>query len=101
MFRIFVEARTLSRLRPPRSVDSLLHTLHPRLRRQLEQAGAGEVSPQWWNLLKSVDAAFRAADADKALFEESLAALTGLLRRGALGRRGIARATAPRRRQTT
>jgi diguanylate cyclase (GGDEF)-like protein/PAS domain S-box-containing protein len=99
MFRIFVKARTLSRLRPPRSVDSLLHTLHPRLRRQLEQAGAGEVSPQWWNLLKSVDAAFRAADADKALFEESLAALTALLRRAQLGQAESAEHKAARRKK--
>ena len=55
--------------------------MHPRLRRQLEKAPAGEVPPPWRKVLESVDAAYRAADADRALLEESVASLTALLQR--------------------
>lgn len=55
--------------------------MHPRLRRQLDSAGAGEVPPQWRRLLDGVDADYRAADADKALLEESVRTLTALLQR--------------------
>jgi diguanylate cyclase (GGDEF)-like protein/PAS domain S-box-containing protein len=50
--------------------------MHPRLRRQLETAG--EVSQK---LLDAVDAAYRVADADQELLEQSVRALTALLSR--------------------
>ncbi|MGZ6143522.1 MAG: putative bifunctional diguanylate cyclase/phosphodiesterase, partial [Myxococcales bacterium] len=58
--------------------------MHPRLRRQLDMAGKGEVPAEWRKVVESVDAAYRAVDADKALLEESIRALTALLRRAQL-----------------
>ena len=58
--------------------------MHPRLRRQLDMAGKGEVPAEWRKVADAVDAAYRAADADKALLEESIRALTALLRRSQL-----------------
>ena len=55
--------------------------MHPRLRRQLDMAGKGEVPSEWRKLIEAVDAAYRAADADRALLEQSVDALTALLRR--------------------
>ena len=55
--------------------------MHPRLHRQLEKAAPGEVPPPWRKVLDAVDAAYRAADADRTLLEESVASLTTLLQR--------------------
>lgn len=57
--------------------------MHPRLRRQLDSAGAGagEAPPQWRKLIDSIDATYRAVDADRALLEESVSTLTALLAR--------------------
>jgi diguanylate cyclase (GGDEF)-like protein/PAS domain S-box-containing protein len=55
--------------------------MHPRLRRQLDAALAGEVPAQLRKLVGAVDAALRASDADQALLEQSLASMTALLRR--------------------
>ena len=71
--------------------------MHPRLRRQLEKASAGEVPPPWRKVLESVDAAYRAADADRALLEESVASLTTLLQRAQAKEAGAAARTAARR----
>ncbi|MCA1829857.1 MAG: putative bifunctional diguanylate cyclase/phosphodiesterase, partial [Myxococcales bacterium] len=54
---------------------------HPRLRRQLESAGRAQVPAEWKKLVEAIDATYRAADADKALLEDSVRALTALLAR--------------------
>ena len=64
--------------------------MHPRLRRQLEKAAPGEVPAPWRQVLESVDAAYRAADADRTLLEESLASLTALLQRAQVKQAGAA-----------
>ena len=71
--------------------------MHPRLRRQLEKAGAGEVPPPWRQVLESVDAAYRAADVDRALLEESVGSLTALLQRAQLKEAGAQARSAARR----
>ncbi|TMA33304.1 MAG: EAL domain-containing protein [Deltaproteobacteria bacterium] len=60
--------------------------MHPRLRRQLESAGKAQVPAEWRKLVESIDAAYRAADADKELLEESVRALTALLARAQASR---------------
>src|SRR5437588_3500542 len=55
--------------------------MHPRLRRQLESTGKAQVPAEWRRLIDSIDAAYRAADADKALLEDSVRAVTALLAR--------------------
>ena len=64
--------------------------MHPRLRRQLDKAAPGEVPPPWRKILEAVDEAYRAADVDRALLEESVASLTALLQRGQVKEAGAA-----------
>src|SRR5258706_327151 len=55
--------------------------MHPRLRRQVESAAAGDLSPQWRKFLEQVDASYSKADAERAVLEESIRALLALLQR--------------------
>ncbi|HEY6911971.1 MAG TPA: EAL domain-containing protein [Myxococcales bacterium] len=55
--------------------------MHPRLRRQLAAVG-GEVPPALRRLLAAVDAAYRAADAEREQLEDSVGSIAALLHRG-------------------
>ena len=57
--------------------------LHPRLRRQLGSSrGEGAAVPaEWRELVDEVDRSYRKADEERALLEESVRALTSLLKR--------------------